>query len=236
MSSKIKHSIQWVYIKTTCSPAEAPLIFANRSARLDSLNLRISPYVSDSGHAFDGRGRLEANRFLPGKTQKPPAEKPGVDLTRLCFLRNDLFLVVRSASLANSVRHHKRAALAALYKIRSSHLPVCSATVSSCLGMFILRTNSTHRLHLLDHYSAELTVFGTRMTVLYRTDGRLSTTIFENSVVFHARAKARTSHSPKHNRSTSAGVISCTCSSSVRPSALSGFQENHPATSPSRLK
>ncbi len=57
---------------------------------------------------------------------------------------NNLFLVVRTTSLANSVRHHKSTALAALYEIGSSHLPVSSATVSPCLGMFVLRTNSTH--------------------------------------------------------------------------------------------
>ena len=64
---------------------------------------------------------------------------------------DDFLLVVRTASLANSVRHHKRATLAALYKIRSSHLPVCSTTVSSCLGMLILRTNCSH-----DHTSLKL--------------------------------------------------------------------------------
>ena len=73
----------------------------------------------------------------------------------LSFLRYNLFLVIRSASLANSVRHHKRAALAALYEIGSSHFPVSSATVSSCLGMFVLRTNSTHGSHLLNGIGSE---------------------------------------------------------------------------------
>ena len=66
----------------------------------------------------------------------------------LILYRNDLTLVVASASLAHSVRHHKSSALAALYQVGSAHLPVCSAAVSSRFGRFILRTDR-HGLHLL---------------------------------------------------------------------------------------
>ena len=60
------------------------------------------------------------------------------------FSCNDLFLVVRTASLTYSVWHQKLAALAALYSVWSSHFPVSSTTVSSCLRMFILWTDSSH--------------------------------------------------------------------------------------------
>lgn len=63
--------------------------------------------------------------------------------------RNDLFLVVASTSLANSMRHHKSTTLAALYQIDSAHLPVCSTLISSSLRSFILWTNR-HVLHLLN--------------------------------------------------------------------------------------
>ena len=54
---------------------------------------------------------------------------------------DDLLLVIRTASLANPVGHHKRAASAALYQSRSFHFPVCSSLIPSALGRFILRTN-----------------------------------------------------------------------------------------------
>lgn len=53
----------------------------------------------------------------------------------------NLLLVVRTASLTYSVRHHKCAALAALYQCRSAHFPVRSSLISSTFGRFILRTN-----------------------------------------------------------------------------------------------
>ena len=53
----------------------------------------------------------------------------------------NLLLVIRTASLTNSVRHHKCAAFAALYQCRSTHFPVCSSLISSTFGRFILRTN-----------------------------------------------------------------------------------------------
>ena len=56
----------------------------------------------------------------------------------LVFNFNDLFFVIASASLANSVWHHKCAAFAAFYKVRSAHFPVCSSLIASCFGRFIL--------------------------------------------------------------------------------------------------
>ena len=53
----------------------------------------------------------------------------------------DLLLIVRTASLANSVRHHQCTTFAALYQCRSAHFPVCSSLISSTFGRFILRTN-----------------------------------------------------------------------------------------------
>ena len=67
-------------------------------------------------------------------------------LSLLVLCSDDLTLVVRSARLANSVRHHKRATFAAFYKRRCCHLPLCTTAVSSCSGMLILRTNSSHLL------------------------------------------------------------------------------------------
>ena len=71
--------------------------------------------------------------------------------------RNDLFLVVRSTSLAYSMRHHKSTTFAAFYQVRSAHFPVCSSLISSSFGRFILRTNR-HRLHLLYAFSIHFIV------------------------------------------------------------------------------
>ena len=71
--------------------------------------------------------------------------------------RHDLFLVVASTSLANSMRHHKRTTFAAFYQVRSTHFPVCSSLISSSFGRFILRTNR-HRLHLLYAFSIQFIV------------------------------------------------------------------------------
>ena len=57
------------------------------------------------------------------------------------FNAYDLLLIVRTASLANSVRHHQCTTFAALYQCRSAHFPVCSSLISSTFGRFILRTN-----------------------------------------------------------------------------------------------
>lgn len=67
---------------------------------------------------------------------------------QLVFNFNDFFLIVASASLANSVRHHQGAAFAAFYQIRSAHLPVCTSFITSCFRCFVLWTYG-HRLHLL---------------------------------------------------------------------------------------
>ena len=61
---------------------------------------------------------------------------------------NNLFLIIRTTSFADSVGHHKSAAFAALHQIRSAHLPVRSSLISSSFGRFIFWTNR-HRLHLL---------------------------------------------------------------------------------------
>ena len=53
------------------------------------------------------------------------------DVKHLCLIHlNDLLLVVCSAVLADSVRHHKSAALAASYQSRSRHFPVRSSLIS----------------------------------------------------------------------------------------------------------
>ena len=54
---------------------------------------------------------------------------------------DDLFLIIRSASLADSVRSHKSSAFAAAYKRRSSHFPGSSSAVPSCFGMLIFRAD-----------------------------------------------------------------------------------------------
>ena len=41
----------------------------------------------------------------------------------LIFNLNDLSLIIAAACLADSVGHHQRAALTALYQIGSAHLP-----------------------------------------------------------------------------------------------------------------
>lgn len=56
-------------------------------------------------------------------------------------LCNDLFLVIRTALFADSVRHHQRAAFATLHKSRSGHFPVRAPLVTSSFGRFIFRTN-----------------------------------------------------------------------------------------------
>lgn len=66
----------------------------------------------------------------------------------LVFYVYDFSLIVASASLAYSMRHHQGSALAALYQIWCAHLPVCSTAISSCFRRFILWTNR-HGLHLL---------------------------------------------------------------------------------------
>ena len=75
------------------------------------------------------------------KSTKKTAGKPAVFRYLLSILAYDLFLIVRTASLANSVRNHKRTALAAFNKCGSGHFPVCSSFISSSLGRLILRTN-----------------------------------------------------------------------------------------------
>ena len=57
------------------------------------------------------------------------------------ILCDDLFFVIRTALLAYSVRHHQRAAFAALYKSRSAHFPVSPSLVASSFGRFIFRTD-----------------------------------------------------------------------------------------------
>ena len=60
-------------------------------------------------------------------------------------------------SFAYTVRHHKLAAFAAFYEIRSSHFPVCSSFISSSFGRFILRAD-WHVLHLLK-FAKDITDF-----------------------------------------------------------------------------
>lgn len=54
---------------------------------------------------------------------------------------DNLLFVIGTASLANLVRYHQRAALAALDQRGVAHFPICSAAVSSCLRGLILGTN-----------------------------------------------------------------------------------------------
>ena len=60
---------------------------------------------------------------------------------RLVLNLYDLTLVVRSASLADSVRHNKSTTLRTLNKVHLSHLPVRSSRISASLRWMILRTN-----------------------------------------------------------------------------------------------
>lgn len=54
---------------------------------------------------------------------------------------NDFALVVRTAGLADSVRHHQCAAFAALHQSGCAHFPICPSLISSGLGRLILRTD-----------------------------------------------------------------------------------------------
>jgi hypothetical protein len=69
---------------------------------------------------------------------------------------DDFLLIVCTAILADSVRHHKGTALAALNESRSSHFPVCSSSVSVASRRFILRADR-HLLHLLSSLEYVLT-------------------------------------------------------------------------------
>ena len=55
-------------------------------------------------------------------------------------LINNLFLVIASAVLADSMGHHQLSTFAAFYQSRSSHFPVCPSLISSPFGRFILWT------------------------------------------------------------------------------------------------
>ena len=57
-----------------------------------------------------------------------------INIIKLSVSFYDLLLVVRTTVLANSVRNHKRSALAALYESGSSHLPVSSSLISVTFG------------------------------------------------------------------------------------------------------
>ena len=76
-----------------------------------------------------------AQRHIPGLSHKKGTERnvlrPGFPAGSVNG--NDFALIVGSACLAYTVRHHKLAALAAFYKVRSAHLPVGSSFISSCL-------------------------------------------------------------------------------------------------------
>ena len=91
--------------------------------------------------------------FCKLKGRKPSGFLPASFSFHISYLSlrlgiDDLSLIVRAAGLADSVRHHQRAALAALYQGRSAHFPVRSSLVSSGFGRFILRADR-HYLHLL---------------------------------------------------------------------------------------
>lgn len=66
---------------------------------------------------------------------------PSFHFINSLILCDDLFLIIRTALLADSVRHHQRAAFAALYKSRSAHFPICASLVTSSFGRFIFRTD-----------------------------------------------------------------------------------------------
>ena len=79
--------------------------------------------------------------FLYAKTPRFHFHRTEGFRLRLVLLRDDLFLIVSTAVFAYTVRHHKLAAFAAFYEIRSSHFPVCSSFISSSFGRFILRAD-----------------------------------------------------------------------------------------------
>ncbi len=87
--------------------------------------------------------RKHGTHLIAVSHKKFPGGKPSGNNLHddLCFRVDDLFLVIRAACLAYSVRNHQRAAFAAFYQCRSAHFPVRSSSVSSSLGRFILRTN-----------------------------------------------------------------------------------------------
>ena len=68
----------------------------------------------------------------PHTKRKPPRNNGMV--IQLVFYFNNSFLVVGTAGLANSVRHHQGATFAAFYEIRSAHFPVRSSFISSSFG------------------------------------------------------------------------------------------------------
>ena len=54
---------------------------------------------------------------------------------------DNFFFVVRTTSLAHSVRHHELSTFAEIHKVWSTHLPICSSFISSGFGRFILWTD-----------------------------------------------------------------------------------------------
>ena len=66
-----------------------------------------------------------------GKNKRAPSRKP---LYLLVLYFDNLTLIVRSASLANSMRHNQSTTLGALNKVCCTHLPICSSAVSAGLG------------------------------------------------------------------------------------------------------
>lgn len=105
---------------------------------LTSMRLLIVPWVQKNMRSFENTQ----------KTAYLPTLHKCLTCWKLIFNTDDFSLVVRTASLANSMRHHQGTALAALYQIWSAHLPVCSTAVSSSFRRFILWTDR-HGLHLL---------------------------------------------------------------------------------------
>ncbi len=73
--------------------------------------------------------------------KKAPRPAESLRFSVLSLYRNHFFFVIRSASLADSMRYHQSAASAAFHQGRFAHLPICSAAVSSCLRGFIFGTN-----------------------------------------------------------------------------------------------
>jgi hypothetical protein len=78
---------------------------------------------------------LKSKEKICAETQKDAPNRDVLTFLQISLLSNfnNLLLVIRTASLAYFVRHHKFAALAALYESRSAHLPVSSSLISSAL-------------------------------------------------------------------------------------------------------
>ena len=90
---------------------------------------------------------LYVTHFLYNRKKGCPSGQPFCSFTRKSAGRrsilnlDDLALVVGPAILADPVGHNQSSALAALYEVRRTHLPICSSGITSSFRRFILWTD-----------------------------------------------------------------------------------------------